>query len=309
MGDRYFDAAEAGDEDEVRRRMQVAKSYGQLTRVDFNGYNPDWKMHDLIMGVAKEEGLGVVAMIGYIEMSLMPDYSKTIAERYGQHRGGPIVLAELGNEPNGTNDFGKWGEPNPEAYAAMAVDSARAIQGVTLDIPIITGGLSPGSDSEAPRGMAPVTHMKRMLKAMGQSGIGRFAGWGFHPYAWSAPDYYDPYSAWGQIQHGPNIHDSQDQTIVEVLDEFGAKKTLYLTEFGAPTGGNSGNPVTLEAQEAAARMFLYEIIPGVETPVRLWHTVFDNEDRSAEGFFGLVTVQGQEKPAGLLIRTTLRDAA
>lgn len=309
MGDRYDDAAEKGDEAEVRRRMQTAGQFGRLTRVDFNGFHKNWERHDLIMRVAHEQGINVVAMIGYLEMALMPEYSRRVIERYGVQRGGPVVIAELGNEQNSTSSFSKWGKPDPEAYAYMAIKSSKAIRSVNRTLRIITGGLSPAADGNGSGEIAPVTYARRMFKAMGMAGMRYFDGWGVHPYAWDVPGGYDsPYSAWGQMQHGPNTYDGQTQTMAQVMAQAGAQVRLYITEFGAPTRGD-GNVVSLERQEEDADMFLRSKFPGIVTPVRLWHTVFDvRDDTSIEGGFGLIDEKGQEKPAGTLIRTTLSSA-
>ena len=142
--------------------------------------------------------------------------------------------------PQGVSMFEIWNEPNNAVFWA-----AQAQPGCLHRRPggrllrdqesrpvghVISGGLAP----EATDGtnISPIDFLKAMYA---HGAKGSFDALGYHPYSYPAlPNTYEPWSAWSQMaQTNPSI-----RSVMTSNGDSG--KSIWITEFGAPTSGPDG---------------------------------------------------------------------
>jgi hypothetical protein len=201
--------------------------------------------------------------------------------------------------PKGVSTFEIWNEPNnavfwspkanPSAYTADLVAAYSAIKAVDRSAFVISGGLAPEPTDGA--NMSAID----FLKAMYADGAkGSFDALGYHPYSFPAlPNTYKSWSAWSQMaQTSPSIR--------SVMASNGDKgKQIWITEFGAPTGGQGGvgkagqgTALTQAIADAKATnwigaLYIYD-----------WQDRGTNQgSRASQDWFGLLTAAGSQKPA------------
>jgi hypothetical protein len=199
--------------------------------------------------------------------------------------------------PRGVHVFEIWNEPNikafwrprpdPSAYTADLRTAYAAIKRVDPSAFVVTGGLAPiipGIYNYSP---------VNFLKAMYADGAkGYFDAVGYHPYSFPAlPDTPAPMSGWSQMN---DVYPSLRSTMISNGDSH---KPIWITEFGAPSGGPAGVGQITQATE------LREAILNVKS--KAWigalyiYTWQDSGVSRLPGqdWFGLLTAQGARKPA------------
>jgi hypothetical protein len=197
--------------------------------------------------------------------------------------------------PEGVNTFEIWNEPNsalfwqpkpnPSAYTADLVAAHSAIKAVDPSAFVISGGLAP-----------TVTKNDNIsaidfLKAMYTDGAkGNFDALGYHAY--SFPELPDTYgSGWSQMaQTSPSLR--------SVMIRSGdGNKPIWVTEFGAPSGGPNG------VGETAQATALTQAVANVKATAWIGALyVYTWEDagidpRNDQDWFGLLTAGGSAKSA------------
>jgi hypothetical protein len=196
-----------------------------------------------------------------------------------------VNIFEIWNEPN---NAGFWQPaPNPSAYTADLVAAYSAIKAVDPAAFVISGGLAP----EATDGtnISPID----FLKAMYADGAkGSFDALGYHAYSYPAlPNTYESWSAWSQMaQTSPSIR--------SVMASNGdSSKSIWITEFGAPTGGPDGVGEVAQAAE------LTQAIADAKTTSWIGALyVYSWQDEGTgpsndQDWFGLLTPGGSQKLA------------
>ena len=200
--------------------------------------------------------------------------------------------------PKGVSTFEIWNEPNnvvfwspkvnPSAYTADLVAAYSAIKAVDRSAFVISGGLAPEPTDGA--NMSAID----FLKAMYADGAkGSFDALGYHPYCFPAPpNTYESWSAWSQMaQTSPSIR--------SVMASNGDRgKQIWITEFGAPTGGPGG------VGEAAQGTALTQAIADAKATNWIGALyIYDWQDRgtypgssASQDWFGLLTAAGSQKP-------------
>jgi hypothetical protein len=161
----------------------------------------------------------------------------------------------------------------------------QQIKGADPTSMVLTGGLAP--EDSANGSISPSDFVTGMYQ---QGAKGSFDAVADHPYSFpflvsrSNPD-----SAWGQMK---SIHATM------AANGDGLKK-VWVTEFGAPTAGPGGGPVS----ESTQSLMLSDVIAQLRTyswagPL-LWYSFKDAGTTSdtVENFFGLVRADGTKKPA------------
>ena len=260
----------------------------------------DWAKLDQAVNSARTAGLSVVLTINgcppwAASESTRGDPSPTPASPALYARWAAEVAARY--SPKGVNTFEIWNEPNnalfwppkanPSAYTADLVAAYSAIKAVDPSALVISGGLAP----EPTDG----TNMSAIdfLKAMYADGAeGNFDALGYHPYSFPAlPQTYEPWSAWSQMaQTHPSI-----RSVMASNGDSG--KPIWITEFGAPTGGPRG--VGEAAQATALRQAI------ADTKATSWIGALymytwqdkDTDPGAHREWFGLLTAGGSRKPA------------
>jgi hypothetical protein len=243
---------------EIGRELDIARDAGaRWIRFDMNWavvqdagkHRWNWAPFDRVVRAARARNLKVLGTIWYTPAWARPGGTPahrppTLAKNYGRFAG----RAARRYKTMGVHHWEIWNEPNiPHAwdggvnvkkYGAMLRSAARGIRRNDRRGVVITGGLSP-----APNGggsLAPATFLSRLYRA----GFRRsFDHVGHHtsmfPYR---PSTRGAWSPWRQMAWTrPSLRG--------VMKRHGnGKKKIWVTEYGAPTGGDRA---VSEAKQAA----------------------------------------------------------
>ena len=211
-----------------------------------------------------------------------------------------VVAARYG--PKGVGTFEIWNEPNtaaswppaadPAAYTKILVASYAAIKKVDPSALVVSGGLAPETNDG--KDISPID----FLKAMYDDGAkGSFDALGYHAYCFPAlPDTYEPWSAWSQMaQTSPSIR--------SIMDSNGdASKSIWITEFGAPTNGLGG--VGDEAQATAVTQAIADA--GAAKWIGALYLYTWQDQGNDQDWYGLVTADGAKKQAYAAVSASTR---
>ena len=225
----------------------------------------EWKRFDSVVKAARRRGLAVLGGIVYTPEWARPagtpprappansaDFAR-FAFRSAKHFG-----------PRGIHAYEIWNEPNIAAFWAPGPDPARytqllrqayaAIKRADRTATVISAGLSPygGYGSADAAHMNPLNFLERMY-ANGARGSMDAVGW--HPYNFPGGLRYHPWSGWSQMSEtSPSA-----RSIMRANGD--AKKKIWATEWGAPTGASSGS--VTEAEQA-------QLVTAVLTRFKAW---------------------------------------
>lgn len=286
----------------------VARSGARWVRldIDWSVVEPvrgarEWGALDRAVDAARRHDLRVLGLLAYTPAWARPPGTTThapptdatafaafagaAAQRYRTE----VDAWEVWNEPN-IPDF--WTpHPDPAAYAALLVGTAAAVRAEDPEATLLAGGLAPAVNDG--RALAPADFLEAVYAAGGGPA---FDAVGVHPYSYPAlPD--DPVTGgWNTFVRLPQLH--------AVMTRHGdAAKTVWLTEFGAPTGTGDG-AVSPERQARILDSGFTEArrLPFVG-PVFVYalrDSGTDPADR--EQNFGLLRADGTPKPAWDVLR-------
>jgi hypothetical protein len=220
------------------------------------------------------------------------------AGRVARHFAGLGVHAyEIWNEPN-TASF--WSpRPDPLAYTHVLQAAYGQIKAADPTATVVTGGTSPAlTDSTH---IAPVQWLSDLYDAGAQ---GYFDAVGHHPYCWPAyPGSRANWSAWYQMYGtSPSLRSL-------MISHGDGGKTIWATEFGAPTGGPAGSHVS-ERTQAAMVARAYHLFAGYSWAGPLF--LYQGRDAGSnpstrEDFFGFLRHNFSAKPAYNAYASTARS--
>lgn len=159
------------------------------------------------------------------------NFTRLAAERYAQ-RG--VHNWEIWNEPNSKKFWPPT--PNADEYGAAFRAAAPAIRAVDPKATLLIGGLAP-KYREPSSDIAPTDYLEQLYK----NGTAQLAdGVAAHPYSFPSLPMAKDQPADGVFRDLPALH--------AVMEKHGdAKKKIWITEFGAPTG-TGPNAVSDEMQ-------------------------------------------------------------
>jgi polysaccharide biosynthesis protein PslG len=187
---------------------------------------------------------------------------------------------EVWNEPNYPKFWGGW--PNADQYAEMFSTVADALHAQVPGLPVITGGLSPHSDSDQ-----NAVGFRNFLISLYEDGAAQKAdAIGVHPYPGVGPnaDYLADVRVYlGKIQN--------------VMGRYGdAQKPMWVTEYGVSTAGPDAFS---EQGQADALVALYDMFRHIQSlPVVIVHRLVEAPLLPGrEAGFGLVSQNLAPKPA------------
>ena len=187
-----------------------------------------------------------------------------LAERYPRAAG-----LEVWNEPNGPYFWVPAADP--EAYATLLESAYAAVKEVDPAMPVAGG--SPSSSPPGQPGLLVAPEFLRRVLA---------AGGGAAMDAVSVHIYPEPQDT------TVITAESELEEIVDVLEEFGVSKPIWVTETGAST---SGPGAATEAEQSTILLRLSELFGrSEEVEMMLVHTLFDPPyaPESVEPGFGIV---------------------
>lgn len=264
----------------------------------------NWSGSDLVAKILKEYNLQSLVILGYApkwagEVGCVPDnhcspqdaqifanFATQAALRYK----GTIKNWEIWNEQNSRAFWSP--KPSVEKYSEVLKASYAAIKTVDPTATVITGGLSPVEGSSST--IEPVKFVTKLYALNSKDSFDAIA---LHPYAYPlSPASTQPWNYWFQMYK-----------VYDIMNINGdAKKDIWITEYGAPTGG-SGDAHELKQlnffsygkdymSENAQATMMSDVISEVTKidswvgPV-FWYSLLDTNSTSAdpEGHFGLIT--------------------
>lgn len=248
-------------------------------------------------------------------------YVGALVERYDgdgvqDAPGSPVVHAwEIWNEPN--NAIFWRPTPNAAAYAQLLSAAYTAAKQSNPQAVVISGGMSPSAGATAPI---------QFLKDMYANGAkGKFDAVGMHPYSYPAPaSTAESWNTWQQMfKTFPEA--GQPDSIRSVMEKNGdSAKQIWLTEVGAPTGGDTngdgatkcdnGDGVTTgtedrcitEAQQSTLFNEVYTLWQSYPWAGPLfWYTYRDGAtgDTDIEQNFGVTRTDGTLKQAATTMQS------
>lgn len=173
-------------------------------------------------------------------------YVETVARRYA----GRVHVWEIWNEP----DISQFWTGTVEDYTALLAAAYRGAKRGNPDCLVMTAGLD--------------GHGERYLMEMARTGAFEFCDLvGFHPYAGN-----------------PRLAEDRVRAAWRVLNHFGVRKPIWITEVGWQSGGWKGGPGVVDS-EATKAAYLAEIYPRLEplAEVTCWYV-----DSEAGDMYGLI---------------------
>lgn len=312
-------------QDSLMSRLKGMKELGvKWVRFDVDWsviqqYGPDnynWAGYDRVVSDLNKLGLKGLGIITYTprwarsanclesnkcapaDSAQFAEFAQIVAKRYSIQG---IHTWEIWNEPNIT-DFWKPA-PDVQSYSNIVKEAYMAIKQQDPSAFVISGGLSRASTGKG--NISPIDFLEK-LYANGSSKY--FDAVAFHPYSFPVSPYYVwQGNAWLQIAStSPSLRS------VMIKNNDGDKK-IWITEFGAPTGGPGGlissnnyngsknsDHVTesIQSQIISDAVNLTEKMPWIDGPL-FFYTYQDSgtAQNTIENFFGLIRYDGTPKPA------------
>ncbi|GLB62311.1 hypothetical protein NCCP2495_01890 [Dietzia sp. NCCP-2495] len=271
-------------------RVRIGANWAEI---ETSPGNYDWSELDMRINHARNAGLQPLLVIQTVPGWITPpsgpitdehrqfaakygDFAGAIADRYGND----VNEYEIWNEPN-LHKF--WPNPNVEHYVKLLKAAYGRIHAADPHATVITGGLAPAPDGS--QTIAPLTFLDRLYELGG----GDFSdAIGMHPYSY--PELPSGDSEWNTFRSLTDV--------VNLMATHGdGDKKVWLTEYGAPTGGSSGVSPKLQAQMVAEA---YELAAAHRSigPIFIY-TLIDGgaPNGDPERYFGLYYENQTPKPA------------
>ena len=291
--------------------------WSEIQPYDSDHYN--WRNIDRIVAAAEARDMQLVATLSYTPQWARMEYCTSSKcapadpwqfARFAKeavHRYAPqgVQYWEIWNEPN----LVSFWKPEPDVgdYTLLLQVSYNAIKSEDEKAIVISGGLGPIATENG--NIAPLTFVRELYD---QEGGEYFDALGFHPYTFPVPPSYTKvWSAWSQMS-------ATNPSLRSIMTAHGdAEKKIWLTEFGAPTGG-PGTLATLSnytrvqqpsyvTEELQAHMLTEALILAEEyewAGPLFWYSYKDlgTSTDTIENFFGLLRFDGSKKPAYIALQ-------
>jgi hypothetical protein len=275
-------------------RLNFSRANMQPTPTSFN-----WAPTDRVVAAASALGFKIIAVVSYTPVWDRPSgtdwqwgptnpghfaaFAAAAAARYAP-RG--VRVWEIWNEPN-TSQF--WSpQPSPAAYARLLQATSSAIRATAPGVTILSGGLAAVATTTDGADISPTAFLSSVYQAGAASA---FDGVAAHPYSYP----YLPTDAAG----GPWNGFSQLLQLRQIMVANGdSSKSIWLTEYGAPTG-TSPQAVSQIRQATMVEAAFQQARKWPWVAVLLWYAPRDNgiDATSADDNFGLVSYDFVPKPS------------
>lgn len=292
-------------------------------RVDFdwsaiqpdNSKTFDWSQYDTIVAAAQQRHLYVLGILTYTPSwarsstctsgatqcapanpAQFATFAKAVSARYSSHG---MHYWEIWNEPNNPSFWQP--KADPAAYTQLLKQTYIALRQQDPNAYIITAGLSPQDTTST--SYSPIDFLTAVYSNGGKN---YFDAVGDHPYTF-------PLSPTSTVDHAWNQMASPTASLRQVMITNGDQaKKIWITEFGAPTGG-PGPVSTISNPNLNAHPYVVD--EGLQQKIMqdaltlyksydwtgpfFWYSYKDagNTPDTNENFFGLLRYDGSEKPA------------
>jgi hypothetical protein len=286
-------------------------------RIDFdwsviqptNSTSYNWTQYDQVIAAANARGIKVLGLIGYTPKwarglgctseacppandDAFASFASAVVTRYASKG---LHDWEIWNEPNNAA-FWKP-SANVAAYAELLEAAYPAIKAVDSSAFVITGGLAPETTSGG--NIAPLDYLSQ-LYALGAQGY--FDAVGFHPYSYPAlPSHFAISNTWSQM--GSTTPSARSI----MMDNGDSDKQVWITEFGAPTGGPTGSYVSelTQSEMISQAITLKESYPWAGPLFIYSYQDLGTDTNTTENFFGIINYEGTMKPSYTAIKQFL----
>jgi hypothetical protein len=297
----------------IKRTLEMVREMGATWTVEFFPwayYEPspgvyDWTHADLVVDHARQQGLRVIARLGFVPEWARPDpedqpttFTYLAEEQYDdfgayvyafvEHFRGRVDHIVIWNEPNISLEWG-YRPVDPEGYTALLRAAYPHAEAANPDIVVLGGALAPTlAPVGDPEGMNELDYLRRMLDA----GAGEVMnGLAVHAYGWRLPpdDPADP----------AIVNFARTELLRQMLVEAGhGDLPVYITE-----GGWNDHPRWTKAvqpsQRAVYTVRAYEKVlgewPWVEAVV-IWAFRYPRPANTYQDYFTFVTTDFTPKP-------------
>lgn len=261
----------------------------------------DWSRYDRIINALNKYNLKALPILTYTpEWARVPGcrggahcppadpktFAKFATDAIERYKGKGVHYWEIWNEPN-SYDF--WAtKADCKAYTNLLKATYPAMKKADPSAFIITGGLAMLGTTDV--NIAPLEFIECIYTNGGKN---YFDAIGYHPYTFPALPSANG-TAWAKMSlTSPSLRSI-------MLANGDSAKKVWLTEYGAPTGGPDSNWFISEdkqSQMVTDTMNLYK--PSTWAGPLFWYTYIDSGNKSDtnENFFGFVRFNGTQKPA------------
>lgn len=293
----------------IKRSFEMVREMGAPWIVEYFPWayaepspgNYDWSHHDLVINHATQQGLTVVARLGYVPEWARPAETTPLyladeqfpafaafAAKFAERYRGEIHHIIIWNEPNLSLEWGY--EPvDPQRYVTMMRTVYPAIKAANPDIAVLAGALAPTlAPTGSPDGMNDLAY----LQALYDGGIADyFDTLAIHAYGWySEPD---------EPPADDVVNFRRTELLRAVMVENGdADKNAMITE-----GGWNDHPRWTRAVRPGQRIqytirayaLAQEEWPWLEA-VCLWAFRYPWDAKSYQDYFTFVSTDFEPKP-------------
>lgn len=299
-----YDKATTSSRDMGMGRVRIGVNWKEI---ETSPGTYSWTALDRRVASARESGLSPLLLIqtvpDWVDIPTTDQVSAEVielAQMYGEfsgkvaHRYGDMVDEyEIWNEPN-LDRF--WPTPHPGQYAMFLKEAYRQIHDHDTAATVISAGLAPAANTS--RTISPMSFLES-LYSLGLRGFSDAIA--MHPY--SFPELPTGSSDWNTFRSLTDIHN--------LMVRYGdGHKKIWLTEFGAPTGGG-GKSVRQQVQAESA-VLAFQTVRSTDYlgPVFLY-TLIDGGGSalSTEYHFGMFTDTGAPKAVVAAIQDAVSGCA
>lgn len=231
----------------IQRSLELVREMGADTIVQFfpwayfepNEDQYDWRQADLIVRHAENQGLRVIARLGFVPWWARPDiesefstlnyltddrfddfadYAALFAERYA----GVIDHIIIWNEPNLTFEWG-YRPVDPSAYVRLLQTLYPRIKEVNPNAVILAGALAPNNEVRgSTAGLSDLLYLEDIYKA---GGADYFDALAIHTYGFTDPPQAEPSDTALNFRRAELLHD--------IMLEYDEPDTpVFITESG-----------------------------------------------------------------------------
>lgn len=283
-----------------------------------------WSRTDRVLAAARARGLKVLGVVAYtptwarvrgcLTPTCAPASAAAFATFAGQvaahYKGAGVAAYEVWNEQN-VPAF--WTKPDPVAYGTLFARAAKAIKAADPAATVLLGGLA--SNKGQFGAIRPGPFVRKACVLGRCSAVDAVA---YHPYTY--PLLASAVTTWHTPWERMALNSPGEESLLTAMTAVGlGAKKVWVTEFGAPTGGPGavadGSPASLRAVTDHVTEALQSLIvtDGIHTAAKA-HLVggfFLYTDRDAGGgsinsdFYGLRRRDGSAKAAFAAAKTAL----